>query len=95
MMLQPRRVIAHERGNAFATLAARDVEAFAELLEHQLVVVAAAIQPERQHDRHFQRRRERPRPGRECRIRPEERHAHRRIARLGAIDQQRDEFSAR
>ena len=95
MVLQPRGVIVHERGNAFGALAARDVEAFAEVLEHQFIALSAAIQPERQHDRHLEGRRQRPRPGRECRVRAEERHAHRRIARLGAIDQQRDEFSAR
>src|SRR5690606_11959570 len=49
MMFQPRRVTADERRDRGGALAAGDVDAFAERLEHQIVAVAAAIQAECQH----------------------------------------------
>ena len=91
MMFQPFGITADERREFRAPSLARDVEPVAERLDHQVVAVAAAVQAETQHHRHFQRRRDQPRRQGETRRLAEERRIHAVFHAVHAVGQQRDQ----
>ena len=91
IVCQPVRKSLQNSGERLGAAVALDDDALRERLEVQVVAIAAAIQAERQHHRHFQRGGQQPgRNGERRRAAQEVRGLHG-IVRLPAIRQQRDD----